>query len=621
MTYTATRLAPPSPVAERRGATFEPTSYDPDDNSIEVVWTTGAAVMRFDWYDGEYYTEVLRTDASSVRLGRLNAGAPFLDAHQDGRCGAVIGSVVPGSARMADGKGVARIRLADTPDVADTVAKIKAGHIRNISVGYHVFAWDRVEQAGQHPTMTATDWEPTEISAVPVPADAGSQIRSEPTMPDTTTAPTTERNDTRPRTVTMARVSEACRGLTDADARELMVRHEATPLTADELLSEVTVRYAARHDAPSIDNSRTASAYSGGQRGSVEALRTRMAGAVRARLSGSTPPEESREFMGATVIDMVRGLLMARGERVQYLSPAAVYERHGSMTTSDMPLLLQAPVSGYLNDLYAAEPPALQTLARARTTRDFRPMTSVNLTGDNSLPYIAENGEYTYAAFGEGGQQYKVNTFGKIFSVSRQMIINDNLGVYTQMGAQFVRRASHKRADILAAILNSNLPIYDLASKTSTPLFDASRGNLAAVGGELNIENLTAARLAMRTQKDSSGAVLGIRPRYLVVGPELETKAEQVLAVINAASIGDVNPFGGKLDLLVEPRLIGRAWYLFADPASYPVLEFATLEGVEDVFTDTRIGWNVDGIETKVRIDYGASAVDGLGAYKNPGAA
>lgn len=618
MTDTTTRLAPPSPVAERRNASFEPASYDATTDSYEVVWTTGAAVLRNDWHDG-FFTEVLSTDPKAVRLGRMNAGAAFLDTHQEQRLAAVIGSVVPGSARMTGGKGICRVRLADTPDVADTVAKIKAGHIRNVSVGYRVFTFERVEQAGEYPTMTAIDWEPHEISACAVGADPHSQIRSEPTMTDTTDTSTA----TTVRFVTASQISERCsRANADPGIELALLReHAGAPFGEEHLVRRLTEAYAARNATPAINNSLTTPADAAGDRGSVEALRARMAGAVRARLSGGTPPAESREFMGATVIDMVRGLLMARGERVQYLSPAAVYERHGSMTTSDMPLLLQAPVSGYLNDLYAAEPPALQALARARTTRDFRPMTSVNLTGDNSLPYIAENGEYTYAAFGEGGQQYKVNTFGKIFSVSRQMIINDNLGVYTQMGAQFVRRASHKRADILAAIINSNLPIYDLASKTSTPLFDASRGNLAAAGGELNIENLTAARLAMRTQKDSSGAVLGIRPRYLTVGPELETKAEQVLAVINAASIGDVNPFGGKLELLVEPRLIGRAWYLFADPASYPVLEFATLEGVEDVFTDTRIGWNVDGIETKVRIDYGASAVDGLGAYKNPGPA
>lgn len=622
---TTTRLAPPAPVKQRRAATFEPASYDAATDSYEVVWTTGAPVLRDDWRDG-YYTEVLSTNPAAVRLGRLNAGAAFLDSHQDRQLASVIGSVVPGSARMAAGRGICRVRLADTPDVADTVAKIKAGHVRNVSVGYAVFVFERTEPAGEWPTMTAVDWEPREISACAVGADPNCQIRSEPNMTDTTTT-TTETSAptaTTPvgRFVTAARISEACAtaALDDAEELAFLREHSATPMTEATLTRRITEAYAARTNPAPIDNSRTAPAYTG-QRGSPDHLRQRMAGAIRARLAGTEPPAESREFMGATVIDMVRGLMMARGERAQYWSPATVYERHGAMTTSDMPLLLQTPLAGYFNELYAAEPPALQALARPRKVRDFRPVSSVDLTGDNSLPYIAENGEYTYAAFAEGGQQYKVNTFGKIFSISRQAIINDNLGALTQMGAQFVRRASIKRADILAAINNNNVPIADIATKTSTPLFDASRGNLAAVGGDLNVATLSAARLAMRTQKDKTGATLGIRPRYLVVGPELETLAEQVLAIINAASIGEVNPFSGKLELLVEPRLIGRAWYLFADPRSYPVLEFATIEGEDDVFTDTRLGWNVDGLETKVRIDYGATAVDGLGAYKNPGPA
>lgn len=605
------RLSPPAPTHERRAASLQPTSYDEATNSLELVWTTGAAVMRFDWLDGEYFSEELSTDASAVRLDRLNAGAPFLDSHRTGNLAAVIGSVVPGTAQMRNGQGICRVRLAETPDVADTVAKIKAGHIRHVSVGYSVYAFERTQRQGEHATMRAIDWEPQEISAVTVPADAGAHIRMEPDMPEDT-----QQNRARP--VAMTRIVEACEraGLSPEAENQILRQHATRPLNEEQLTNAITDAYVSARSQPRINNALTQDGLM--ELGDADRLRSRMAGAIGARLRNLAPPEESAEFMGTSMIDMVRGLMLARGERVQYLSPTALYERAASLTTSDFPLLLGAPIGAYLNDLFRQTPPALQIVARSRTTRDFKPITSLHLDAGASLDYLPENGEYTYASFGESGQTYSVKTFGKMFALSRPAIINDNLGAFAQATTSFIRAAASKRADFLSAIVNSNTDIPDL-SGMPLPLFHASRNNLAEAGGPINVTTLSAARLAMRMQKDTDGSALDVVPKYLVVGPEKETEAEAALAQLNATAIAEVNPFSGKLILVVDPRLTGRRWYLFADPAAFPVLEYATLDGAEDVFVDTRQRWNPDGVETKVRVDFGAAALDGRGAYKNPG--
>ena len=159
-----------------RAAEVRPSSYREEDNSIEVCWSVGAAGMRYDWYDGGYYTEELPMEPSAVRLDRHNAGASVLDSHSTYRLSSVLGSVVPGTVRIENGQGLARVRLAATPDVADTVAKIIAGHIRSLSVSYNVFEFVRTEREGEYPHMLATDWEPTEISFVTVPFDAAAQV-------------------------------------------------------------------------------------------------------------------------------------------------------------------------------------------------------------------------------------------------------------------------------------------------------------------------------------------------------------------------------------------------------------------------------------------------------------
>ncbi len=144
------------------------------------MWTTGATVRRTDWWDGTEYDEVLSVEPGAVRLERLNRGAPFLDAHCSYALASVIGSVVPGTAKIADGQGTATIRLSKAEGVADTVQKIREGVICNVSVGYWVHKVVKTEgDRGTVDRWDVVDWEPLEISAVPIPADPGSQIRSE----------------------------------------------------------------------------------------------------------------------------------------------------------------------------------------------------------------------------------------------------------------------------------------------------------------------------------------------------------------------------------------------------------------------------------------------------------
>ncbi|SMD06613.1 hypothetical protein SAMN06297251_12318 [Fulvimarina manganoxydans] len=161
-----------------RAASISPASYDEAENSVEVIWTTGASVRRRDWRTGNYYNEILDVSPGAVRLERLNGGAPLLDTHQDSECRNVIGTVVPGSAVLRDGKGYARVALSPAPDDASVVGKIRAGIIRNISVGYVIHAVEKtVKDDGSDEDWRVVDWEPHEISAVPIPADAGSHIR------------------------------------------------------------------------------------------------------------------------------------------------------------------------------------------------------------------------------------------------------------------------------------------------------------------------------------------------------------------------------------------------------------------------------------------------------------
>jgi hypothetical protein len=152
-------------------------------------------------------------------------------------------------------------------------------------------------------------------------------------------------------------------------------------------------------------------------------------------------------------------------------------------------------------------------------------------------------------------------------------------------------------------------------------LFHADHGNKAASGTVIDVAALSAARLAMRSQKGLDGVTpVAVVPKWLLVSPTKETEAEAVLATLAAAEIANVNPFSGKLQLAVEPRLSGNAWRIFADPGQAPVLEYAYLSSAQGPQMASREGWDVLGMEFRVVLDFGSGAVDHRGAYLNAGA-
>ncbi len=167
-------------AGEEQGLILRAASFDLEANTVEVVWTTGAVVRRYSWEARGHVDEELVVSADAVRLDRLNAGAPFLNTHGTWDLSDVIGSVVPGTARIEKGRGLALVRLSRAPAHADIVQNIQDEIIRNVSVGYRYHAIEKIEgKEGSVPRWRVIDWEPFEISAVPIGADPGAQTRAD----------------------------------------------------------------------------------------------------------------------------------------------------------------------------------------------------------------------------------------------------------------------------------------------------------------------------------------------------------------------------------------------------------------------------------------------------------
>ncbi|MCK1672720.1 HK97 family phage prohead protease [Bradyrhizobium sp. 150] len=568
---------------ETRRAPLRPSSYNAEAGTIEAVISTGAAVTRSD-ASGQF-NEVLDTAAADLTSLR---GASVLNSHRQHGLENILGTVE--DAWLESGNIVARMRLSSRPEVASLVAAIRAGEINSVSIGYEVSQWaDGTDASGQR-TRTATAWRIREVSFVAVPADPAARTRG-------------ATNGLIRSLGQQAGVSQTTiDGLIDRGATE----QEARAAILDELLqrSNTTV-IRSSHNNSSMDNQ--------------EAFVRAVGEALHCRNEPSLQPTgAARQYIGHSILDVARTVLQRSGYSVTGLAGVTLIER--AMTTSDFPLILADTFGRTLRQSYGQPSSGIRTLARQTTAKDFRAKASLMLDSSGmKLEKVNEHGEFKHDKFVEAGESYKLATYGKIISFSRQAMVNDDLGAFTDAARRLGLAAQAFEAEQLVALLEANAGVGPTMSDGKA-LHHVDHGNIAAAGAAPDETTLSTARLAMRKQTGQGGGLITVTPRFLLVPSELETKAEKLLTAVQAMQTADVNPFS-KLSLLVEPRLTSATrWWLFADKSEVDELEYAHLAGAPGPQTETKIGFEVDGVQTKVRLDFGCGAVDWRGSYTNAGA-
>lgn len=582
------------------------TSWNKKDRTLRAVISVGAPVVRQD-YDGAY-TE--RLDLDGVELAER---IPFLNSHKSYDLENVIGAV-QSVERIGDALE-ATIKLSGRKGVDDLAADIADGIIGSISIGYRVSEWTETENDDGSRTKTATRWQILEVSAVAIPADPAAHIRGhEMTIEntnDTDHNPVPRSRAARVATELEIRGLASIAGLDDAFVSEQV----AAGVTLGQARAAVIDAMAgAQSRQPATISTIGAPAGAGGLE-NPEVRSAAMADAIMARATpGHEPSAAARQFAGMTLPEMAREALRLAGVDTRGMSPSQVVERSfAGNTTSDFAFALSSAMGLVLRRAYDAAPGGLKAVARPISITDFRPQTHVSLSGFSALEKVNEHGEFKRGSVIDGGESVRLETFGKIFGISRQAIINDSLSAFSTMPGRLGVAAAQFEADTLAAVLLSN-PVLSDGKAT----FHASHNNLAASGAAPSELTLSAARIALRTQRDAANQLIRLAPKFLVVGPELETDAEKLMAAITAVTTDDVQPI--RLSVIVEPRITDKQWYVAADPAIADGLVYAHLAGEPGPVIERRLGFDIDGLEMKVRLDFGASFVDWRSWFKNPGA-
>jgi len=347
---------------------------------------------------------------------------------------------------------------------------------------------------------------------------------------------------------------------------------------------------------------------------------------MRAGVAGiERPAPGARDLMGHSLVEIARHCLMLANQPVGGSNMEMVGR---AMTTSDFPQLLANVAHKALFAGWEGAPETWMSWCGTGQVSDFKPHHSPRASEADDLDEIPDNVPYKYGKRAEAQETYQIATFGKLFALTRQTIINDDLNALANTPAGHGEAAARKVGDVAYAVLTANAAMGD-----GVALFHAGHGNLGTAG-VVGVVTVGQTIKLMKLQKDLLGLRrLNIRPEFFIAPATIEGEAEiffNSIQYADEAAPGTPdfafattrnNPYAGSYFTRVyEPRLddSSTSAYYFAARRGKTVVVFF-LNGVQEPYLETQQGWSVDGVEYKVRIDCGAKAMDWRGLIKNPG--
>ena len=607
---------------------------DTDSRTVELSFSSETPYGR--WFGDE----ILCHDEECINLERFNNGLGTVLFNHDRD--AVVGHIE--KVWLEDNRGKALVRF-DTDEQSETIfQKVQSGTLQGVSVGYAINRYEVLEDEDTKstngrfngPAYVVTDWEPLEISIVSVPADPTVGVGR--SAEEIHTSIDTQEDNTRMDQEKNLEVQEVKSapvetGLTQADLQKAMEQErkrtsEITAMFRDfdvEGADEAIVLGKSVEEAREMvmDQLRARNKGVSVTMGEAESDKFRAAAQDAVLMAAGIPVADAapgaQELRGYSMVEMARESLRRESGSTVNFGDNMELARAAINSTSTFPAIMSNLANKSVMVGFNEAETTYQIWAGKGSNRDFKEAARVALSEAGTLELVPEGAQFKQDSFGEASARTKVATYGKLFSLTRQAIINDDLGLFSKIATKYGSAAKRLVNKMVYAQLTGNVKMQD-----NVALFDSKHGNVAATGEALSVKAIAKAITAMRRQKGITGeATLNITPKYLVVPPELEMTAYQIVnstAAVDGVNSGVANPYKGRFIVVADAELTDPdAWYLVADATQHDTIEVTYLNGVETPRLETRQGFDVDGIEYKVAFDCGVSALDFRGVFKNAG--
>ncbi|MGH8429952.1 MAG: Mu-like prophage major head subunit gpT family protein, partial [Solimonas sp.] len=331
-------------------------------------------------------------------------------------------------------------------------------------------------------------------------------------------------------------------------------------------------------------------------------------------------------YRGMSIADLARACLEDAGVSVRGLNRHAIISNAITQSTSDFPNIFENALHKTLLAGFSIAPTTWDRVCKIGTLSDFRPHIRYRASSIGDLDVVQENGEYKTIALNDTEREsIQAKSRGGIINVSREMLINDDMGVFSDLAMELGKSASRTREKALYVLLALNAGMGPLMGDGKA-LFHADHANISADPGAPSVSRIDKDRQQMASQKDPSGNdFVDIRPS-IWLGP-MALSGE--VRIINndqydpdaTNKLQRTNKARGTYSQVIDtPRLTGTPWFSLADPNAEPVLEMGFLDGEQTPQLATEEAFNQNGMKWRIADEWGLAAVGWRGALRNAGA-
>lgn len=637
--------------------------YDPETRAVTMTWTTGATVRRWG-YDpdtkrfGEFDEELV-VSADSINMERINSGnAPLLNSHRSYSTTDVVGRIEAGSVELDGNNATARAIITDAADAAPTRERLQDGTLRNVSVGYSIDAFERiVDKERAVPLIRVTRWTPAEVSLVPVGADPGAGVRDndsaiqvrglfpaeaqEQNVGNTATQPPAPAVDSaalKREGIELSRRAESLGNLLGLDATTVRAAVDANESEVDvfkalHAAAEKRQKPAPVAHSPSVEASGTTDA----QKRSL-LLERRVSAKLRQfgmKLDDSAVADQA-EFGNVRMVRLASDFLSDMGETVprsasdyDIMKRALAFRSGQGMqhTTSDFASVLQNAMHNSLRAESALRQSTYRLWCTPFTFSDFRAHPITHMAADAGIEEVGENEEFTFGSVSDEHESVTALSYGRLYGLSLQALVNDYLNAFASLPSQFVARVERKKNALAYAKLTGNANMGD-----GNAIFSAAHGNIVSSSPSPGVParaQLTAMRKLMAAQTDVAGNSLDLRIRLWLCAEDLLEDMQVLLGqTIQAVHPTDPGASGTAIpsslnhpiasDFAIDSSTNGTTkYYGFAD-----LSERAFIAGGvagQSLTVETKDGWEISGIQFKLSDTFGVGPVNYRAMVYNPG--
>ena len=196
------------------------------------------------------------------------------------------------------------------------------------------------------------------------------------------------------------------------------------------------------------------------------------------------------------------------------------------LSTSDFPYVCGEIANKSVLEGWNEAPETWREWCGVGSAPDFRTMTMIGLGAFGALPALAEGEEYKYVQRVEEAQTVKIGTFGQMFALTRQAIINDDLGMFADTMRELGAAARRTIAALPYEVLTANAVLAD-----NVALFHTTSHKNTGTAGAISVDTLNEGELKMSQHKDAgSKKRLGISPKFLLAPMALKGHVRQFFA-------------------------------------------------------------------------------------------